>query len=296
MMYKLRAIILSAAFSVLSAGLSFGQATRTVSGEVEYFPPDGISIEQAEYRAIEHAKVQLIADEFGTLVGSVVSTTISNTDGKSVSNTFEVGESEVRGEWLETIGEPSVKREIRNGKELVMTVRIKGRIREIKNNFTEIEALALKNGATENCRSESFKTGDLLSILFRSSKSGYMNVYLVGENNMAQRLIPYGQNEGGSARVSANRVYVYFSPDDASQPNLNLFTDRDVEYNRLYVIFSSNDFSHPLDDISDDSYPGGYLPNSLPYDDFRSWLHKSRTRDSDMTVKIIDFSINGTKH
>lgn len=293
---NIKTAFLSAILIFTASVLSPGQTVRTVSGTVEYFPPDHVSMDQAKALAVEHAKVQLIADEFGTLVGSVVSTTISSSGEKNVSNTFEVGESEVRGEWLETIGTPDVEMNVRNGKELVYIVSIKGRIRELKNNFIEIDAMLLKNGATEDSRSDTFKTGDCMSIFFRSPQAGFLTVYLVGEDSKAQRLIPYGQNEGGSASVDANKRYVFFSPNESSHPDLTLFTDRDIENNRLYVIFSSNNFAHPMDDVSDGSYAGGYLPNSLAYDEFRAWLHKCRKRDSQMTVKIIDFTIEGLKH
>lgn len=288
--------ILIAILTISAPALSIGQTVRTVSGTVEYFSPGNISMEQAKAKAVDYAKVKLVADEFGTLVGSVVSTTISNTGGENVSSTFEVGESEVRGEWLETIGEPSVRMEIRNGKELVYIVSIKGRVRELKNNTTEIETHTLRNGETLDFRCENFKTGDFMSIFFKSPLSGFMTVYLVGEDNLAQRLVPFGQNEGGSAAVIANTPYVFYSPQDTSQKNLELFTDKNIENDRLYVIFSTNDFSHPLDNINDTEFTNGVLPNYLAYDEFQSWLLKNRKRDSKMTVKTINFTIEGSKH
>lgn len=276
--------------------LSCGQTVKTVSGTVEYFSPGNLSVEQAKAKAIDYAKVKLVADEFGTLVGSVVSTTISNAGGENVSSTFEVGESEVRGEWLETIGEPSIRMEIRNGKELVYIVSIKGRVRELKSDMTEIEARTLRNGGTQDSWCENFKTGDFMSIFFKSPLSGYMAVYLVGEDNLAQRLVPSGQNEGGSAAVIANKPYVFFSLQDASQENLELFTDKNIENNRLYVIFSTNDFAHPFDKINDTRFANGILPNYLAYDEFQSWLLRNRKRDSKMTVKTINFTIEGLKH
>lgn len=289
-----KSAILFAILTISSQALSIGQTVRTVSGTVEYFSPANISMEQAEAKAIEYAKIKLIEDEFGTLVGSVVSTTISSAGGENVSSTFEVGESEVRGEWLETVGEPSVRMELRNGKELVYIVSIKGRVRELTNNITEIEAMTLRNGGTKDFRSESFKTGDNLSIFFESSLAGYITVYLVGEDNLAQRLVPFGQSEGGSVTVTANTPYVFFSPQDASQGNLlELFTAKTIESNRLFVIFSTNDFAHPLDNINNAGFVNGILPNYLAYDEFQSWLHKNRKRDTKMTVKTINFTIEG---
>ena len=44
------------------------QKTKTVEGEYTYYAPENVTPEQAKRIALERAKTQAIADEFGTIV------------------------------------------------------------------------------------------------------------------------------------------------------------------------------------------------------------------------------------
>lgn len=291
-----KVLFFSVLFLLMSQMMVDGQEIRVASGTYEFFPPEYMSREQARKSAVENAKLRLLADEFGTLVGSVTSTSVSSRDGKSTSNTFEVGESEVQGEWIETIGEPEIKWDIRNGTELVVIVTIKGRVRELENNLVEFEAKALRNGADENYESETFFNNDNLSILFRSPMSGYLSMFLIENEDDVYRILPYSRYSAETVPVNGNRKYVFFSTDDNSQHNLRLFTDDDIAFERLFVIFSSEPYVLPIDEAGNNMIADSDSQPGLSYKDFQSWLVKNRKRDRRMSVKVIDFSLNGEKN
>ena len=126
MVKKILCILAGCIFSICC----FSQKIKTVSGEYTYYVPENIDLEKAKQIALERVKVQLIADEFGTVVSQNNATTVKNSNGKSDIAFVSVGGSEVRGEWIETIGEPEFKPSFDNG-QMIIKVHIKGKIREI---------------------------------------------------------------------------------------------------------------------------------------------------------------------
>ena len=86
---------------------TLAQRTEKVRAEYIYHAPENISLEEAKRIALERAKIQAIADEFGTIVSQSNTTLVSNRNGESSTDFFSLGGSEVKGEWIETIGQPS---------------------------------------------------------------------------------------------------------------------------------------------------------------------------------------------
>ena len=82
------------------------QKIEKVHGEYTYHVPDNISLEEGKRTALERAKIQALADAFGTLVSQSNSTIVKNENGKSSVDFLSIGGSNVKGEWIETIGEP----------------------------------------------------------------------------------------------------------------------------------------------------------------------------------------------
>ncbi len=76
------------------------QRVKTVEGEYTYHAPENVTIEQARRIALERAKIQALADEFGTIVQQQNITRVENNNGESTTDFFSVGGSEVKGEWL----------------------------------------------------------------------------------------------------------------------------------------------------------------------------------------------------
>ena len=94
---------------------SFAQKTVKVKGAYTYYAPENVTLEEAKRTALERAKITAIADVFGTLVTQNNSTILINKNGKSDSQFFSLGGSEVKGEWIETTKGPIYDVSYENG-------------------------------------------------------------------------------------------------------------------------------------------------------------------------------------
>lgn len=269
----------------------FSQKIKTVDGEYTYVVPENVNLDKAKYIALERLKIQLIEEEFGSTVSQSNSTLVKNNNGKSDVDFVSIGGSEVNGEWIETIGTPRYNIYYENNM-LVVSVKAKGRIREIISTAVDVKSLVLRNGIEDRFESDTFKSGDDLYISFQSPTNGYLVVYLVDTEQRAFCLLPYQNMKEGSFNVEANKRYVLFSTQTAAselKPYVDEYTitcTHDQEINQLYVIFSTSPFVKAIDDKLEKE-----LPRELSNEDFQKWLAKYRTRDTNMVVKKTTITI-----
>ena len=270
---------------------SFSQKTKTVDGEYTYVVPENVDLGKAKHTALERLKIQLIADEFGTIISQSNSTMVKNINEKSDINFLSVGSSEVKGEWIETIGTPIFKTEIL-GDQLVVKVWAKGKIREIISSNIDIDVHILRNGTEDKFESEEFKSGDDLYISLISPINGYVAIYLIDNDNTAFCLLPYQNQEYGNIKIRANERYVFFS-EELAVPNIRQYVDEYTmtcnharELNQIYVVFSPNTFIKPIDNKETED-----IPRELSNNAFQKWLSKCRTRDKDMITTQIAITL-----
>lgn len=269
----------------------FSQKIKTVDGEYTYVVPENVNLDKAKYIALERLKIQLIEEEFGATVSQSNFTLVKNNNGKSDVDFVSIGGSEVNGEWIETIGTPRYNIYYENNM-LVVSVKAKGRIREIISTAVDVKSLVLRNGIEDRFESDTFKSGDDLYISFQSPTNGYLVVYLVDTEQRAFCLLPYQNMKEGSFNVEANKRYVLFSTQTAAselKPYVDEYTmtcTHDQEINQLYVIFSTSPFVKAIDDKLEKE-----LPRELSNEDFQKWLAKYRTRDTNMVVKKTTITI-----
>lgn len=269
----------------------FSQKIKTVDGEYTYVVPENVNLDKAKYIALERLKIQLIEEEFGATVSQSNSTLVKNNNGKSNVDFVSIGGSEVNGEWIETIGTPRYNIYYENNM-LVVSVKAKGRIREIISTAVDVKSLVLRNGIEDRFESDTFKSGDDLYISFQSPTNGYLVVYLVDTEQRAFCLLPYQNMKEEFFNVEANKRYVLFSTQTAAseiKPYVDEYTmtcTHDQEINQLYVIFSTSPFVKAIDDKLEKE-----LPRELSNEDFQKWLAKYRTRDTNMVVKKTTITI-----
>lgn len=285
-------LLLSFFFCVISVNLS-AQRIMTGKGTYTYPVPENQSIEEAKSAALEKARIQVIADNFGTVVDMTTITEVGNSNGKSSIEMMSFGESEVKGEWIEDTSAPEYKIDYNQGV-LSITVTVEGKIREIVCADIDFSAKVLRNGTDDRFEGYDFKQGDDLFFSFKSPVDGYLAIYLYTGEDTAYCLLPYiGQNEGYFS-VKRNKKYILFSASNASEgisPTIvdeyNMTASKSKEVNHLYIMFSPNKFVKALDNDNE-----GVLPRSLNYKSFQKWIIKCRNRDKEMRVqrKLITIS------
>jgi len=271
----------------------YSQKVQKVSAVYTYYAPETMSVEEAKRTALERAKIQAIADEFGTTVTQSTSTIVSNKNGESDTQFLSVGGSDVKGEWIETIGEPTYEITFENHF-LVVICTIKGKAREIISQNIVFDVRSLRNGTTLRFESTEFKNGDDLFLFFKSPVDGNLAVYLLDEQSQqVYSILPYKSEKKSATPVTAEREYIFFSVKDADKDNrktvdeYSLNCTADKEFNTLIVLFSpvsigkTKGFNSAIDD----------KPDNISYTDFKRWLSKSLSTDKQLQYKQISLSI-----
>lgn len=258
----------------------FAQQTKKVVGEYTYHAPENVSLEKAKRTALERAQLEAIADAFGTDIFQHNSTRVSNKNGHSDVDFLSMSSSDVKGEWIETIGEPEYTINYEQGM-LVVKCTVKGTIREIVSAAIDIKAKVLRNGTEDRFESSEFRSGDDMYLFFQSPIDGYLAVYLIDDNGDAFCLLPYRNQSDGIQRISANTPYVFFSEkhvplsERALVDEYTLTCEHSSETNQIYVIFSPNPFVK-----ANDNDNGELLPREIDGHSFQTWLAKVRRKDN----------------
>ena len=261
------------------------QEIEKVHGEYTYHVPDNVSLEEGKRTALERAKIQSLADAFGTLVSQNNSTIIKNENGKSSVDFLSIGGSDVKGEWIETIGEPKFDIFYESNM-LTIKVTIVGKAREIKNANIDFEAKLLRNGTEEKFESDEFRNGDDLYLYFKSPINGYLAVYLLDENTQQVFcLLPYKSSGEPAYKIVHDKPYIFFSCQKAEEnPNevdeYTMTCEHSMEQNTIYIVFSPNMFAKAF---AEDGSIG--LPRQLPLKEFQKWLGKCKAKDTNIQEK-----------
>lgn len=262
----------------------YPQKVKNVSAVYTYHAPETLSVEEAKSIAIERAKIQAIADEFGTIVSQNTSTVVSNQNGQSDTQFFSLGGSDVKGEWVADDKEPKVSISYVDNA-LVIIAEVWGKARETKRAEYELSIQTLRNGM----ESESFMNQDRFSVGFRSPVNGFFSIWLADDNlHQVYCLLPY-ENAGGIAReINSCKNYIFLTTTDQEYPYREetiLTTEKERDINRIIFIFSTKKFTMPLTE------QGEFVPE-LTTQKFDKWLQKNRVKDENMYVthKIIEIT------
>lgn len=271
----MKTAILSLVACVLAVGLCHAQRTATVSAEYTYYVPENMTVEQAKQVALQRAMTEAIAVEFGTLVQQVNATTVANDDGKASVGFSSLGTSDVRGEWLRTIGEPEYSMDYRDNV-FVIRVAVRGVAREINYLKPRFIAQILRNGTKENFESEEFRNDDYLYVSIKSPVDGYVSVFC--KDDSVRCLLPDVSERDGVQRVEANRRHLFFTE---RGKRLQVSYNGMTEVNAVYIMFSPNPIVRPLSSRIDD---GGLAVFSDA--EFNRWLADMRNHDRDLQIEV----------
>lgn len=257
----------------------FAQQVKKVVGTYTYYAPEDISLDRAKRTALERAQIEAIAETFGTNISQHNSTRVTNKNGHSDIDFLSISSSDVKGEWIETIGDPEYT--IHYDKNmLVVKCVVKGNVREIESAAIDIKAKVLRNGTEDRFESSEFRNGDDMYLSFQSPTNGFLAVYLLDNNGDAFCLLPYRNQTDGIQRIAANISYVFFSEKHAEQEERRFVDEYTLtcehinENNQIYIIFSPNPFVK-----ANDNDNGELLPREIDGHSFQTWLAKVRRKD-----------------
>ena len=254
----------------------FAQRECKVSGEYTYYAPLNVSPDDAIAVAVEKAKIQALADAFGTLIDMHSSNMIQNANGKSNSSFLSLGESSVKGEWIGDTREPATDVVIEEGF-MKASAKVWGMAREIVSAPIEISAKLLKQTDGQHDEDQ-FHHGDQLYLSFKSPTKGFLAVYQMDGKGESYCLLPYAGDDDGMFSVKANKSYILFSEEHADKgencDEYNMTCEKGtLEQNLVYIVFSPNKFTKANDEESnkvvDVNGNKELLPRSLSYADFQ---------------------------
>lgn len=265
---------------VLSISIHAAVPVKTICGDYTYVVPENVSREEAKRVAAERARIEALAAEYGTIVSQDNTTYISSRNGKGDVLFQSLGGSDVRGEWLSDIEEPTYRFSVdeRTG-ETAVYARVCGKAREITRSEVPLQVRVLRNGIQPNHESEAFRAGDDLYVSFLSPVGGYVAVFLMDEDGQAVCMLPYQSQAEGAYAVVADREFVFFSKAQASQAERPIVDEYvmtcagEQETDYLYLVFSTQPFSKP-------AMPSGIIG----LEDFHAWRARLLKRDEHAQV------------
>jgi hypothetical protein len=279
---------------LLTSTVGFSQKTVKVYASYTYYAPETMSVEEAKRVALDRAKIQAIADEFGTIVSQNNSTVMSNINGASDTQFFSIGGSDVKGEWLETIDNPEY--EIKYGNHLlIVTANVKGSIRERTTNSIDLDVKLLRNGTDQRYESAEFRDGDDMFLYFKSPSDGYLIIFLVDESaKNVYSILPYPQDTYSSYEIAANQEYIFFSRKMAPEQERAHVTEYTMtcgdatEINDIVVVFTPAKLQMPKLRTK----KVGSQPPTLDYEEFTKWRANAMKHDDNLTIKNSTITIH----
>lgn len=286
--------LVSAISAIVMTFLVSSAKTHKVTASYTYYSSPSESIEQAKKTALERAKIEAIAEKFGTVVSQKTSSVIGNSNGNDYSRFHSVMETDVRGEWIETVSEPEYNISYVDNT-LVVEVTVSGKVSEIRPNGIDFISKTLKNGTELKFEDTVFADGDDLFLYFRTPVKGFVAAYLLDEQaSECYCLLPYKNQDGMPVAVKKDTDYVFFSPEKADGNSKELVDEYiltaadQTEYNTVYVIFSPDEFSRPSGNGGQDEK----MPVATPHRDFLKWLSKLRSKNKNINCITIPVEIH----
>ena len=283
-----------AAVALVAATASYAQKIYNVTGEYRYVMSERETLEEAKRTAEYRAKIQALADKFGTVITQSNSTVLKNATGESSVDFLSLNMSDVKGEWIENITEPkfSVPEFDQRSQMFVITCTVHGKVREIVAPKIDFAAKILRKEPDTAFESDVFKNGDQFFLWFKSPTNGYLAVYMIDTEQTAYCLLPYMNDTDGQCTVEGGREYIFFSPANADLAERTIVdeyvmtTEQSSEVDNIYVVFSPNEFIKANDSLADNG-----LPRQLSFAEFHKWLAKCRTHDPGMSLIPIAVTI-----
>lgn len=183
-----------------------------------------------------------------------------------------------------------------DGGMLQVSVKVQGKIREIKNAQIPLKVHLLRNGIELRNEDDYFRDGDDLYLFFQSPVDGFLLVYLIDySEKTAYCLLPYRQSKNPSATIEHDKEYVFFSETLAEHTD-KIYVDEytlicessEVDNNDIVLMFSPSKLIKGSSEQTENN-----LPRQMSLKDFNKWRTDLLNKNQD--VQIIQKPISITK-
>ena len=265
----------------IRCSVGYDQKGKQIVKNTTWKIPPGMSDAKAEKEALRRAQIEALAKEFGTSV-SQSSLSFSSDKGEEF---YQEGVGLVKGEWIETIGEPVFERGFDNNL-MYIRCRVKGKAREIKNSKVELEVHVLCNVPDDRYENSEFHNGDNIYLHFEAPVDGYLAVFLYDDiNDVVSCLLPYRRDKCGSVAIKADKPYFFFSKEKnvlgLRTEEYSMGSQKELEINTLYMVFSKNEFTKPTLEAEE----GRTVLKHLTFEKFNQWVVKLQAQDADAQIE-----------
>lgn len=261
-----------------------------MEGTYDFYITEDITEREARTIALERAKVNALAEAFGTYISSSSTLTSKETSYGDSESFNAFSSADIAGIWVKTIDEKVQRNVI--GDDIVLRASVKGMARPRDISSVEFEAVIGKVGSDGSfIPSNKFLHRERFDITFKSPLSGWLAVYASDGVNDAARLIPdVHDNLFEPVHVDANIEYRLFGN---ASPVMRLDTDEESALMRFTVVFlpenKGKPFSLPTDNLRTDDQ--GYLAGcNVSNDSYQKWLSRmmgnSHLQRRDILAKI----------
>lgn len=246
----------------------------------------------AERKALLRAQIKAIEETFGLNVSETASSILSTQFDENFFSSYS--SSSVKGEWIETIGEPVFEYEF-DDRIPVITCTIEGYVKEITGVRTEFEVKTLKNSPNLKFMSNEFNDGDEMYLYFKSPTGGYLSIFLLcNDDDSALCLLPYRASKEGAFSVDADKEYILFSKDKAFSDSelvdeYKLTSDRQIEFDELVIIFSPKKFNKVSLSLNEEDLTA---IKETTIGKFNKWLANLQSKYNDITLNKIPIKIS----
>ena len=240
---------------ILYSTTIFAQQKQKVQATYSMVMNRQMSMEVAEQRCIEQARLKALGEAFGYRVSEVTINQVKETN-RVMSDDFQtIAQTQVQGEWIADLEKPSISWSCQNN-ELHVSTTVKGEAM----GFPDGGKLqwSLNTCAYPDCASPNtqFKHENNLYLQMKSSESGFINVYYWDhKTHMIYRMLPSGQyNELKGVKIKADKSYVLFNkpspfPEHPDMGDMQLFVSDQKDQSQtdeIIVVYSKKEIQKPL--------------------------------------------------
>ena len=271
----------------------FGQKNSKINGTYTLTLSRNITIEQAEQRCVEQARLKAIGEAFGYRVSEVTVNRVDESNRQVKEDFQSITQTQVQGEWISDIQSPKITW-VCHENQLSVSASVFGEARS----FPEGGKLkwSLNTCAYADCINPNteFKNNSNLYLQVKASESGYINVYYWDHKGKEMfRIFPSAaHNEMKGVKIKADESYTLFhSPSSFSDHpqmldlQLTISDENDqMQTDEIIVIYSKKEIQKPLLTLREGLY-------SIDERTFLEWKSNIYSKDNLVDAQMIPVTI-----